>query len=110
MKHWAAPYFRVVRKFLALFALLALVIGPVAPAKAVPVVAEHCASMDKHHQVPANDGTAHQCCASAMPSLPDRVAEVRQPVLLAPQMPSAAVPTMALLARPIIELRPPRTA
>ena len=96
--------------FLALFALLALVIGPVAPAMAMPVVAGHCASMDSHHQAPANDATAHQCCASAMPSLPDRVAEVRQPVLLAPQMPVAAVPTMALLARLIIELRPPRTA
>ena len=110
MKQKAAPYFRVVRMFLALFALLALVIGPVAPAMAVPVVTEHCASMDKHHQAPANDGTAHQCCASAMPSLPDRVAEVRQPMAMAPDVPVPFVSTLLLATSPIIELRPPRSA
>ena len=99
------------RIFLALFALLALVIGPIAPAIAMPVVAEHCASMAAHHGSPKSDAASqHQCCASAMPSLPDRVAEVAQPLLLAPQPPVAAVPTMALVARPIIDLRPPRTA
>jgi len=100
-----------VRLFLALFALIALVIGPLAPAMAVPVASEHCASMGTHHGSPTSDAAAgHQCCASAMPSLPDRVAEVVQRIPLAPQLPVAAVPTMSLTARPIIELRPPRTA
>ena len=98
------------RFFLALFALVALVIGPLAPVMAVPVVSKHCASMGTHHGSPTRDAAAgHQCCASAMPSLPDRVAEV-QPIPLAPQLPVAAVPTMSLTARLLIELRPPRTA
>lgn len=96
--------------FLALFALLALVIGPIGPAMAVPVVAEHCASMDQHHQVPANDAIAHQCCTSAMPSLPDQVAEVRHPMAMAPDAPVSLVSTLLLATSPIIELRPPRSA
>ena len=111
MDEQPAPYFGSMRIFLALFVLLALVIGPVAPAMAVPVAAEHCTSMGSHHESPASGVLGeHQCCASAMPSLPDRVAEVRQPFALLPAMPSAVVPTLALTARLHIELRPPRTA
>jgi hypothetical protein len=105
------PYLWNLRLFLALFALLALVIGPVAPAMAVPVVAEHCGSMAAHHDGPNNDVTGErQCCASAMPSLPDQVAEVAEPVRMAPETPVGVVPVLVLIARPQIELRPPRTA
>jgi hypothetical protein len=99
------------KHFFALFALLALVIGPVAPAIAVPVVAEHCASMSAHHDGSKSDSaSAHQCCISAMPSLPDRVAEVSRPLAMTPDEPVAVVPTLLLAQRPHIELRPPRTA
>ena len=99
------------KRILALFALLALVIGPVAPAMAVPVVAEHCASMSAHHDRSKSDAaSAHQCCVSAMPALPDRVAEVGRPLAMTPDEPVAVVPTFLLAQRPHIELRPPRTA
>ena len=99
----------LVRTILALFALLALIVTPLSSAMAVPIASDHCASMSHHGQKTETDTAPHQCCSSAMPSLPDRAAVVILPDRLAPVAPVETALTLTLSARPHIEIRPPRT-